>query len=91
MDMLKDEPLDLPGRSVEYGSYIIEARALGKTFRFNEMASAMLEAEREWLPQFAGKRVKPTPVISIPAGIKRALVPVDPALAINARFGELGN
>jgi len=179
VDMLKNEPLELPARSVEYGSYIIEAHALRKTYMFNgnvrnngmianlptdccaegpmyadttglhrvvvgelppqcaalnmtninvqrmaviagieadtealvhacaldpltaasalslndirEMASAMLEAEREWLPQFAGKRVKPTPIISIPAGIKRASVPVDPALAINARFGELGS
>jgi alpha-galactosidase len=177
--MLRGEPLDLPARSVEYGSYIIEAHALGKAFMFNgnvrndgmianlpadccaegpmyadatglhrvvvgelppqcaalnmtninvqrmaviaatqadtealvhacaldpltsasplplceirEMVSAMLEAEREWLPQFAGKRVKPTPVISIPPGAVRARVPVDPALAINARFGELGN
>lgn len=176
-DMLADEPVALPPRSVEYGSYIIEAVELGKTFRFNgnvrndgmianlpedccaegpmyadalglhrvlvgelpsplaalnltnvnvqrltveaalsddpesivhacaldpltaatltlkeirEMAAEMLEAEKEWLPQFQGKDIRPTPVITVPEGIERAKVPVDPALAIMARFDELG-
>jgi alpha-galactosidase len=53
------------------------------------MVSAMLEAQREWLPQFAGKAVRPTPVISIPADVKRVEVPLDPALAIVHRFGDL--
>ncbi len=179
VDMLKDEPVKLPARSVEYGSYIIEAIETGKQFMFNgnvrnngmisnlpvdccaegpmiadgtglhrtvvgelppqcaalnltninvqrmavhaaltgdteavvqacaldpltaasalslgqirEMASDMLEAEREYLPQFKGKSIKKTPEIVIPADVQRAKVPVDPALAINARFGELGN
>ncbi len=34
-DMLADEPLALPGRSIEYGSYIIEALATGRPFHFN--------------------------------------------------------
>ncbi|MGI6173134.1 MAG: alpha-galactosidase [Christensenellales bacterium] len=176
-DMLANEDTALPPRSVEYGSYIIEAYALSKSFRFNgnvrnmgmienlpfdccaegpmiadatglhrtvvgklppqcaalnlsninvqrmaviaategntealvqacaldpltaasrlslpeirEMASAMLESQREYLPQFAGKTIRPTPFISIPADTVRAKVPVDPALAINARFAEL--
>ncbi len=175
-DLLANESSELPQRSVEYGSYIIEALATGRRFSFNgnvcnegmisnlpadctaegpmvadrlglhktlvgdlppqcaalnltninvqrmavlaamngdtealvqacaldpltaavltlkqirEMASDLLEAEREWLPQFAGKAVRPTPTIVVPAGIERARVPVDPALAINARFGEL--
>jgi alpha-galactosidase len=54
------------------------------------MASEMLEAQRQWLPQFAGKRIKPTPTIHIPKDVERAKVPLDPALAIMARFGELG-
>ncbi|NLD59452.1 MAG: alpha-galactosidase [Clostridiales bacterium] len=54
------------------------------------MASEMLEAEREWLPQFAGKSIAPRPDIEIPKDVKRAPVPVDPALAIMARFDELG-
>ena len=55
-----------------------------------EMCSEMLEAQRQWLPGFEGKTIKKTPVISIPKDVKRADVPVDPALAIMARFGELG-
>lgn len=54
-----------------------------------EMVSEMLEAQREWLPQFAGKSVRPTPIISIPADVKRVEVPLDPALAIANRFGDL--
>ena len=33
-----------------------------------EMASDMLEAEKQWLPQFEGKVIKPTPTIVIPGG-----------------------
>jgi alpha-galactosidase len=174
--MLAGEPTKLPSRSVEYGSYIIEALETGREFRFNgnvrndgmianlpedccaegpiyanrtglhktmvgklpaqcaalnltnitvqrltveaamgedpeqivyacamdpltaavltlkeirEMAAEMLEAEKQWLPQFAGKTLKPTPTIVVPANVKPAHVPVDPALAIMARFGEL--
>jgi alpha-galactosidase len=39
--------------------------------------------------QFEGKVIKPTPTIVIPQAVKRANVPIDPALAIFARFGEL--
>ncbi len=175
-DILAGQPTTLPPRSVEYGSYIIEALETGKTFKLNgnvinegmitnlpadccaeyplfvdrtgihktfvgalpsqcaalnmtninvqrlaveagiegdpekavlacamdpltsavltlketrEMVAEMLEAEKQWLPQFEGKTVKPTPTISIPKDVKRAHVPIDPALAIAARFGEL--
>jgi alpha-galactosidase len=54
-----------------------------------EMVAEMLEAEKQWLPQFAGKTVRPTPTSVIPKDVKRAKVPIDPALAIFARFGEL--
>ncbi len=174
---LENEPLELPSRSIEYGSYIVEAMETGKVFKLNgnirnngiisnlpydccaegpiyvdalglhpvrvgalppqcaalnmtninvqglgvkaamdcdtemivaaaaldpltstqctlnearEMCSEMLEAQRQWLPAFEGKAIKKTPVISIPKDVKRADVPVDPALAIMARFGELG-
>jgi alpha-galactosidase len=173
---LDEESLAMPKRSVEYGSYIIEAMETGKVFKLNgnirnngmisnlpdeccgegpiyvdalglhpakvgelppqcaalnmtninvqglgtqaalnsdpelivaaaaldpltstkctlnevrEMCSEMMEAERKWLPKFEGKTIKKTPVISIPKDVKRANVPVDPALAIMARFGEL--
>lgn len=54
-----------------------------------DMVTEMLEAEREWLPQFAGRLPRPTPTITIPADIERAEVPIDPALAIFSRFGDL--
>ena len=54
-----------------------------------DMVAEMLEAEKQWLPQFEGKTLRPTPTISIPKDVKRAEVPIDPALAIFARFGEL--
>jgi len=53
------------------------------------MVAEMFEAEKEWLPQFEGKALKKTPAISIPKDVKPVDVPVDPALAINARFGKL--
>lgn len=54
-----------------------------------DMTSEMLEAQREWLPQFGDKTVRPTPEIKIPGNVKRAEVPLDPALAIANRFGKL--
>ncbi len=54
-----------------------------------EMVSEMLEAQRTYLPQFEGKSVHSVPTISIPRGVKRQEVPLDPALAIANRFGTL--
>ncbi len=175
-DILKDEPNTLPPRSIEYGSYIIEAIETGVPFHFQgnvinsgmisnlpadccvegpmvadasglhkiivgdlpspcaalnltninvhrltveaatsgdpelivhacaldplssavltlkeirDMASEMLETQRDWLPQFEGRRIRTAPTISIPRDVKRAKVPIDPALAIAQRFGEL--
>jgi alpha-galactosidase len=175
--LLDNEPIELPPRSVEYCSYIIEAMCTGAPFRFNgnvinngmianlpqdccaegpmqadalglhrmnvgeiphhlaalnltnisaqrlgviaaysgdpedivhalamdpltcavctlqeirDMASEMLEAEREWLPQFEGRSLKKKGIISIPENVVRQPVPVDPALAIMARLGEIG-
>ena len=53
------------------------------------MTSDLLEAQRRWLPQFAGKKVREVPAISVPAGVTRQQVPLDPALAIANRFGKL--
>jgi len=53
------------------------------------MCAELLEAERPWLPQFAGQRIRPTPVIDIPADCRPVDVPLDPALAINKRFATL--
>ena len=54
-----------------------------------DMTAEMLEAERQWLPQFKGRKLRTMPVINIPKNVKRVDVPVDPALAIVHRFGEL--
>jgi alpha-galactosidase len=54
-----------------------------------DLVSEMLKAESEWLPQFEGKMIKPVPTISIPKDLKPVDVPLDPALAIVHRFGEL--
>ena len=54
-----------------------------------DMCSEMLEAQRAWLPQFAGKKITPKPTIVIPKNCKPVNVPLDPALAINQRFSKL--
>lgn len=56
-----------------------------------EMTREMLDAEAEYLPQFAGRKLAPLPVISIPPGTVGADVPLDPALAIANRFGQLAS
>jgi alpha-galactosidase len=57
--------------------------------QIREMTRELLEAQRPWLPQFAGKSLAPRPVISIPADCRPVEVPLDPALAIHKRFGQL--
>ena len=57
--------------------------------RIRNMTIEMFEAQKTWLPQFEGKTLRKTPFISIPKNVKPADVPVDPALAISARFGKL--
>jgi alpha-galactosidase len=57
--------------------------------QIRDMCSEMLEAQRQWLPQFRGKTIEPKPTISIPKGCKPVQVPLDPALAIGKRFGTL--
>ena len=54
-----------------------------------EMTAEMLEAEKQWLPQFEGKTLRKTPTISFQPDVNRVDVPLDPALAIGQRFGEL--
>jgi alpha-galactosidase len=53
------------------------------------MTSDLLEAQRRWLPQFKGKKVREVPVVAVPRDVKRQEVPLDPALAIANRFGKL--
>ena len=48
-----------------------------------------LVVEAAWLPQFAGRKLRSVPTISIPKDVQRAEVPVDPSLAIANRFMKL--
>src|SRR3954464_13281217 len=57
--------------------------------QIRDMATEMLESQRQWLPEFQGKKIRPTPTISIPPNLKPIDVPLDPALAIHKRFGQL--
>jgi alpha-galactosidase len=54
-----------------------------------DMVAEMLEAEKAYLPQFEGRRLRSAPAIKVPAKVKRQEVPVDPALAIANRFVKL--
>ena len=54
-----------------------------------EMTQEMLKAQSQWLPQFKGKTLVPTPAVRIGKSTKGVDVPLDPALAIANRFGEL--
>jgi len=54
-----------------------------------DMTAEMLEAEKEWLPQFKEKKLISKPTIEIPEGTAGVDVPLDPALAIVHRFGQL--
>ena len=54
-----------------------------------DMTGEMLEELRPYLPQFEGKSLRPTPIISIPENCAAVDVPLDPALAIGKRFGTL--
>ncbi|UCD51753.1 MAG: alpha-galactosidase [Phycisphaerales bacterium] len=54
-----------------------------------DMTREMLEAEAQWLPEFKGKKVIRRPLVSIPDDVTPVDVPLDPALAIANRFGEL--
>jgi alpha-galactosidase len=53
------------------------------------MTAEMLEAQRQWLPQFNGRHLRETPRIDTPKGLKPAEVPLDPALAVANRFAIL--
>lgn len=54
-----------------------------------DLVAEMLEAERNHLPQFKGKTLRPVATIKIPSNVVRHEVPLDPALAIANRFGKL--
>ena len=57
--------------------------------QIREMASELLAAQRAWLPEFAGKNIKAVPAVDVTSHTRGIAVPLDPALAIANRFGEL--
>jgi alpha-galactosidase len=54
-----------------------------------DMVTEMFEAEAKWLPQFEGRKLRKINRIEVPIGTVGVPVPMDPALAINSRFGKL--
>jgi alpha-galactosidase len=54
-----------------------------------DMTREMLEAQKQWLPEFEGRKLPARPLIEIPEGTVAVDVPLDPALAIANRFQEL--
>ncbi len=54
-----------------------------------EMTREMIDAESQWLPQFKGRTLVAKPVVEIAWDVTPVDVPLDPALAIANRFGEL--
>jgi len=57
--------------------------------QIRRMTAELLEAQRPWLPQFAGRTLAAKPAIATPSGLHGVEVPLDPALATANRFGEL--
>ncbi|MCL2159361.1 MAG: alpha-galactosidase [Oscillospiraceae bacterium] len=55
-----------------------------------DMTAEMFAAEAKWMPEFCTKTLKKISDIEVPEGTVGAPVPQDPALAINNRFGKLG-
>jgi alpha-galactosidase len=47
-----------------------------------DLAIELIEAERDYLPGFAGQSLRPKPAIHIPPGTEAVRTPLDPALAV---------
>ncbi len=54
-----------------------------------DMTREMLEAQRQWLPEFKNRELVSRPQIHVTPETVAVDVPLDPALAIANRFGEL--
>jgi alpha-galactosidase len=54
-----------------------------------KMVAELFEAQKKWLPQFEGKKLKQVEDIHVPEDTVPVPVPEDPALAINNRFAKL--
>jgi hypothetical protein len=55
------------------------------------MVAEMLEAERSFLPQFKGESARRVGPVNIPANLARQAAPLDPALSIAHRVGNLAS
>ncbi|MBN1506111.1 MAG: alpha-galactosidase [Sedimentisphaerales bacterium] len=54
-----------------------------------DMTREILEAQRQWLPEFEGRSLPAKATVEIPEKVTPVDVPLDPALAIANRFQEL--
>jgi alpha-galactosidase len=54
-----------------------------------DMVCDLLEAQRDYLPQFTGRQLKRHPRIFIPPNTQPVETPIDPALAISHRIAKL--
>jgi len=76
--------------------YVVQATALDPLTsavltlkEVRDMAIEMYQAEKEYLPEFNEKKIRKVPIVKIPEGTRGVETPLDPALAIAHRFGEL--
>ena len=65
------------------------ASAVCTLYEIREMTREMLAKEAAWLPQFAGKTLAARKPVKVTAATKGIEAPLDPALAIGNRFGQL--
>ena len=65
------------------------ASAVCTLYEIREMVREMLDKEAAWLPQFAGRKLAPRKPVKVTPKTKGIAAPLDPALAIGNRFGQL--
>lgn len=53
------------------------------------MSDSALMGQRQWLPQFEGKTIRPASTTPVTKEMIAVEPPLDPALAIHKRFGQL--
>jgi len=65
------------------------ASAVCTLVEIREMVREMLAKEAAWLPQFAGRTLAARKPVKVTPQTKGIEAPLDPALAIGNRFGQL--
>lgn len=77
-------------KNFEKPGYYVNDKVRGEVMRhFGYFMTESTGHLSEYLPQFAGKKLRSVPLITVPADVKRQPTPLDPALAIANRFGKL--